>query len=105
MITDKRLDDKFKNIDVIRYPAIDSCLSSKAKYGIMDSQMIRFSRRCSKRRDFVYNTSLVIYRLQLKDHCMHTVWIYVCKCMQNSLTLYDEAEVSVWIDRFRRRLD
>ena len=37
------------------------------KYGIMYSQMIRFSRRCSKRRDFIYNTRLVIYRLQLKD--------------------------------------
>ena len=98
-IYDKRLDDKFKNINVIRYPAIDSYLSSKAKYGIMDSQMIRLSRRCSKRRDFIYNTSLVIYRLQLKDYRMHTVWTYVRTFMQSNLTLYDEAKVSVWIDR------
>jgi hypothetical protein len=104
-IYDKRLDDKFKNIDVIRYPAIDSYLSSKAKYGIVDSQMFRFSRRCSKRRDFVYNTSLVIYRLQLKDYCMHTVWTYVRKFMQNNVTMFDKAKVAVWIKRFQRRLE
>ena len=104
-IYDKRLDDKFKNINVIRYPAIDSYLFSKAKYGIMDSQMFRFSSRCSKRRDFMYNTSLVIYRLQLKDYCMHTVWTYLCKFMQNNSTLFDKANISVWIDRFRRRLE
>ena len=36
----KRLDDKFKNVNVVRYPAIDSYLSSKAKYGIMGNRFI-----------------------------------------------------------------
>ena len=104
-IYDKRLDDKFKNIEVIRYPAIDSHLSNKAKYGIVDSQMVRFSRRCSKRRDFVYNTSLVLYRLQLKTYCMHTVWACVRKFMQNNTNLFDKVTVAVWIERFQRRLE
>ena len=60
-IYDKRLDDKFKNIQGIRYPHTDSCLANMAKYRVVTSQMHRFARRCSLRSDFVYNTRLVIH--------------------------------------------
>jgi hypothetical protein len=46
-IYDKRLDDKYANINVIRYPDRESVLANKAKSGIVTSQMYRFHRRCA----------------------------------------------------------
>ena len=71
---DKRLDDKFTGIQVIRYPHIESFLSNSAKYGIVTSQMHRFARRCSLRSDFVYNVSLVIHRMTLKGYLIRMIW-------------------------------
>jgi hypothetical protein len=73
-IVDKRPDDKFTGIQVIRYPRIESFLSNSAKYGIVTSQMHRFARRCSLRSDFVYGGSLVMHRMILKGYLIRMIW-------------------------------
>jgi hypothetical protein len=67
-IYDKRLEAKYANINVIRYPDTQSVMATKAKYGIVTSQLYRFLRRCTLATDFVYNISLVLHRLLNKGY-------------------------------------
>jgi hypothetical protein len=103
-IYDKRLDDKFKDVQVIRYPHIDSCLASMAKYGIVTSQMHRFARRCSLRSDFVYNSSLVIHRMIQKGYRVSLIWPFVRKFMNQHPTLYSRDHLGIWMRRFKCKL-
>jgi hypothetical protein len=50
-VYDKRDDMAFFK-DYRTFPHIDSGLSDKVKYGVVRSQLIRFTRRCSSMRDF-----------------------------------------------------
>ena len=103
-IYDKRLDDKFSNNQVIRYPHIDPCLANMAKYGIVTSQMRRFVRRCSLRSDFVYNTSLVIYRMVQKGYRVNLIWPFARKFMNQHPTLHSMDNLGIWMRRFKRKL-
>ena len=67
-IYDKRLDAQYAGIRVIRYPAHDSYLADKAKYGIVTSQLHRFAERCVLWQDFVYNIALVFHRMTQKGY-------------------------------------
>jgi len=103
-IYDKRLEKKYCNIQVIRYPDPTSVLANKTKYGILTSQMHRFARRCSLRSDFVYNVSLVVHRMQSKGYQKRGIWSYVRRFVQQyGSTLYDRAHTGVWIARFARK--
>jgi hypothetical protein len=62
-IFDKRLDDKFANIRVVRYPAGSSALSEACKLGIVNSQMTRALSLCSLPGDFAYSTAVVVHRM------------------------------------------
>ena len=103
-IYDKRLDNKFKDVQVIRYPHIDSCLASMAKYGIVTSQMHRFARRCSLRSDFVYNNSLVIHRMIQKGYRVSLIWSFVRKFMNQHPTLFSRDHLGIWMRRFKCKL-
>ena len=83
-IYDKRLDDKYADINVIRYPDTQSILATKAKCGIVTSQMYRFMRRCTLAKDFVYNTSLVLHRLILKAYHTSSLWAQVRRFLVRS---------------------
>jgi len=90
---------------VIRYPDVNSYLADKAKYGVITSQMYRFSRRCTVRSDFVYNTSLVIHRMLVKGYRWSTVWAYVRKFLGKfGEDMYDGPKVGIWVQRLRRKL-
>ncbi len=102
-IYDKRLDDKFTGIQVIRYPHIESFLSNTAKYGIVTSQMHRFARRCSLRSDFVYNVSLVIHRMILKGYLIHVLWSIVRRFLSNHPEIYNGDQVGTWVGRIKRK--
>ncbi len=69
-IYDKRLEPKFSMIKFIRFPAIDSALSDTAKYGVVLSQLHRFSRLCSYKQDFVRETVSLLHALVLKGYDM-----------------------------------
>lgn len=103
-IYDKRLDDKFTGIQVIRYPHIESFLSNTAKYGIVTSQMHRFARRCSLRSDYVYNASLVIHRMILKGYLIRMIWPIVRRFISNHPEIYSGDQVGTWVGRIKRKL-
>ena len=67
-IYDKRTDPKYQQIPFIRYPDIHSLLSHTAKYGVVISQLHRFSRLCSYRIDFIEVLVELLHRLLIKDY-------------------------------------
>jgi hypothetical protein len=87
-IYDKRLESKYADIHVIRYPDCSSILASLAKYGIVTSQLHRFAKRCTRVSDFTYNVALVIYRMKLKGYRETICWQYVRKYFRQHLNLY-----------------
>jgi hypothetical protein len=68
----------------IRYPSIESVLADKSKYGIVTSQMHRFSRRCSHKSEFVYNTALVLHRMLEKGYRSSKIWHQVCVFLKSA---------------------
>ena len=103
-IYDKRLDDKYANINVIRYPDRESVLANKAKSGIVTSQMYRFHRRCTLASDFVYNTSLVLHRLVLKAYHTPMLWAQVRRFLLRHPDIYGRKTVKTWCDRIRAKM-
>ena len=103
-IYDKRLDDKYADINVIRYPDTQSILATKAKCGIVTSQMYRFMRRCTLAKDFVYNTSLVLHRLILKAYHTSSLWAQVRRFLVKHPHIYGGRDVRSWINRLRSKI-
>ena len=87
-IYDKRLESKYANISVIRYPDISSIIASQAKYGIVTSQLHRFSKRCMLVADFAYNAALVIFRMKLKGYLECCCWHYARKFFRQQKNIY-----------------
>jgi hypothetical protein len=82
-IFDKRLDQKYANIKVVRYPAWSSALSEACKLGIVNSQMARARDLCSRPREFAYSTAVVIHRMIVENgYDEHAV----CKRVRSFLT-------------------
>jgi hypothetical protein len=50
------------------FPHIDSGLSNKVKYGVVKSQLIRFTRRCSTMSDFATRAALLIENMINSDY-------------------------------------
>jgi hypothetical protein len=73
-IYDKRLDDKYRGINVIRYPHVDTVLASKCLSSILTSQLHRFARLCTRKTDFAYQTALVIHRMLQKGYPHLWIW-------------------------------
>lgn len=67
-IYDKRLEPQFRMINFIRFPDIDSAISDSAKYGVVISQLHRFSRLCSYRSDFIKEVVSLLYTLVKKGY-------------------------------------
>ena len=103
-IYDKRLEDKYADIDVIRYPDSSSVLATKAKCGIVTSQMHRFLRRCSFARDFVYNTGLVLYRLIHKGYHRPSLWAQVRRFLLVRPHIYGGRTVKTWCCKIRSKI-
>ena len=103
-IYDKRLEAKYANINVIRYPHTQSVLATKAKYGILTSQLYRFLRRCTLATDFVYNISLVLYRLMNKGYHTRQLWSQVKLFLLKHPHIYSSAPVRTMCDRIRAKI-
>ena len=56
----KRDDPKFSKLAFYRYPHITSKLSTECKYNVVTSQVIRFSRICSRADQFIYHTAYLL---------------------------------------------
>ena len=103
-IYDKRLDAQYADIQVIRYPAHDSYLADKAKYGIVTSQLHRFAERCVLWQDFVYDIALVFHRMTQKGYHSRRLWGFLRRFMVERPGLYDKRGPGCWISRVRRKL-
>ena len=104
-IYDKRLEAKYANINVIRYPDTQSVMATKAKYGIVTSQLYRFLRRCTLATDFVYNISLVLHRLLNKGYHTKLLWAQVRHFMLRHPHIYAGKSVRTWCNRIRAKID
>ena len=67
-VYDKRCEPGFRQIRMIRFPHIDSAISDSAKYNILTSQFIRFTRLCSTKDSFVHNITNLLAALSLKNY-------------------------------------
>ena len=103
-IYDKRLEAKYAGINVLRYPAIESILSDQAKYGIITSQLHRFSKRCMRACDFAYNAGLVMHRMDLKgyEHNLIITRVRSFLCRHRSSLFGGKRSVCTWLRMFMR---
>ena len=102
-IYDKRLDSKYADIQVIRYPDITSIISEQAKYGIVTSQMHRFSKRCMRVTDFAYNVALVLYRMERKGYRNSRCWSFVRKFFQQQHNIFGGGRsMGCWLRLLRK---
>jgi hypothetical protein len=102
-IYDKRLDSKYADICVIRYPDISSVLAASAKYGIITSQMHRFQTRCMRAEDFAYNVALVLYRMEQKGYRESSCWQLVRKFCRQQPALYGGGRsIGSWMRLIRK---
>jgi hypothetical protein len=103
-IYDKRLDAKYANIRVIRYPNVNSVLATVCKTGIITSQMHRFWRLCTKRTDFAYNVALVLHRMHNKGYskaqCASKVRGFFTRFSQ----IYGGRPLCKWLTEIRHKL-
>ena len=65
---DKRSEPGFRRIKMIRFPHIESNISDSAKYTIVTSQFVRFSRICTTKSAFVRHLSDLLSSLILKNY-------------------------------------
>lgn len=83
-IYDKREHPPLNSIKDTRYPAFDSFLSSRSKYGVLTGQLHRFWVRCTRKRDFVTRSALCIRMLLQKGYSKSkltfTLRRFVFKC-------------------------
>ena len=67
-VYDKRCEPGFRQIRMIRFPHIDSAISDSAKYNILTSQFIHFTRLCSTKDSFVHSITNLLAALSLKNY-------------------------------------
>ena len=67
-IYDKRLEPEYANLNIIRMPHIFSNISLIAKYGVICSQLFRFSRLCSNKISFIIQSCHLILLLVEKGY-------------------------------------
>jgi hypothetical protein len=72
-VFDKREGDVFHGLTLIKYPEPDTKLSQQAIYGVINSQLGRFSRRCLRRKEFLSTTLDFLRFLRGKGYNMVTV--------------------------------
>jgi hypothetical protein len=87
-IYDKRLEPQFKMIKFIRFPAIDSAISNTAKYGVVLSQLHRFSRLCSHKTDFTNEVANLLHALIRKGYDKQVMLRQVHYFLQQRPQLY-----------------
>ena len=103
-IYDKRLDAKYADINVIRYPDADSVLARKCKTGIITSQLHRFARLCSLTPDFTYNTALVLHRMLRKGYPEPTLWQKVRSFLVAQPHPLKGVSTAEWMKRVKKQL-
>lgn len=87
-IYDKRLEPEYANIKIIRMPHISSNISDSAKYGVICSQLFRFSRLCSNKMAFIVQSCRLISLLVEKGYIFKKVLKRVRAFLQRSKFIF-----------------
>jgi hypothetical protein len=72
-IYDKRLQPEYAGLKIIRMPHFSSNISVTAKYGVIVSQLFRFSRLCSSKISFISQTCNLVSLLLQKGYVFNRV--------------------------------
>jgi hypothetical protein len=104
-VFDKRTSKKFSKLSFIKYPHINSFLPDQHKYNIVTSQLFRFSRRCTLRRGFVFNTARFLFELaHTKSYSKRRLFSKTLSFLKRFPSLYDASPKHIFF-LVRRRLD
>ena len=87
-IYDKRLQPEYSNLKIIRMPHFSSNISDTAKYGVISSQLCRFSRLCSTKSAFVTQSCHLILLLIEKRYSFNKILKKVRSFMNRSKFIF-----------------
>ena len=64
---DKRRSFKF---DIVNFPDLSGCISSSMAYGVIPSQLLRYYKSCSIRKDLIFNCSILFTKLLQQSYTL-----------------------------------
>jgi hypothetical protein len=103
---DKRNEPGFRRIQMIRFPHVTSFISDSAKYNIVTSQFIRFSRLCSTKDSFIHRLSDLLAALLLKNYRRARLFAKVRKLLYGRFRdIYSVHSVHALYRAIERRTD
>ena len=79
---DKREHPPLSRINQTKFPHASSFLSSRSKFGIVTSQLMRFSRVCTREQDFTYRARKFLSDFLKQMHSPKTTRKYVLKFLR-----------------------
>ena len=79
---DKREHPPLSRINQTKFPHASSFLSSRSKFGIVTSQLMRFSRVCTREQDFTYRARKFLSYFLKQMHSPKTTRKYVLKFLR-----------------------
>ena len=79
---DKREHPPLSRINQTKFPHASSFLSSRSKFGIVTSQLMRFSRVCTREQDFTYRARKFLSDFLKQMHSPRTTRKYVLKFLR-----------------------
>ena len=96
-IYDKREWAPLNRVQNNKFPDIDSFLSISAKYGILTSQFHRFSRICTRRKDFVFRARKLIRHLKNKGYQQRVLFARALSFWRKYHFRYDIRNVNAFV--------
>ena len=103
-IYDKRLDSKYDNIQVIRYPDMESILAIKSKSNVLTGQLHRFARICSRSQDFIFQTAVCIHRMLSKRYPHQWIWPQMRRFLAEHPKLFGGKPQILWIHKIQNKI-
>ena len=97
-----KLYDKRKdfNFDIVNFPYLCGNIPKKQSYGVFTSQMIRYSRVCSKYENFVEECRSLVRKLLKQGYKKEVMKMYCDKRSNLYLTVYNKDVLTVKNDIF-----
>ena len=87
---DKRRDKKFSGIPLVRFPHIDSELTSRAQFSVVVSQFFRYTRVITNFRNFVCEYALLLRQLLALNYPESDLLKPVRRCFHSHPRLYGQ---------------
>jgi hypothetical protein len=88
-IYDKREHPPLNSVPQTKFPHVSSFLAQRSKYGIIISQLHRFSRLCTRKKDFIERTKSFLDEFYQRGYCRDQIRKYIHHFLrQNDLTFH-----------------